>query len=461
MVSLLDPGGVATRRAGTLLSYIFEYIAHVRGFSRNAKLFIWSSTLSALASGVVFVIMNLYLVRVGLQENFLGMLVFYSSIAGVVFALPAGQASDRFGRRGPLMVSGGVAAAGILAQVMFPSPTMLVVATLLTGAAFTVGMVAGGPLMVESSDAHERTHLFGFQAALSMGISVIGSNLGGLLPKLFGALLGTGADTVPALKATLLVGVALFVLAVLPLVPMREERRSIASVRTAGSSWLRLTNRAIVARLVVPQAIIGLGAGFIMPLQNVFLNRYLGASTAQIGLIFAVSSAVTGTATLASPLLANRWGKVRSIAASQLASLPFLAVMGLVPHLWAYAVASWIRTSLMNLVNPIISNFSLEVVQQQERATVNSLINMTWNLGWAVSGWAGGWIMQNVSYTLPYGCTFVLYVVGILTFYHFFKAYDPPLPVGERSGSRGRPAPSRAPLAAGKSLDGGNNSQGM
>lgn len=408
---------------------IQEYVAFIRGFSRNAKLFLWSSALQSLAFGVMSVVTNLYFIRVGLNEGLLGALALVAAWAGMVFALPSGRAIDRFGRRDALLASGAIGVAGAWAQAAFPFPGVLVPATLVSGAAWTVSMIAGGPILVETSTQGDRTHLFGFQFALIMVATVVGSNLGGLLPKVFGALAGLGADSAPALRATFYTGAALLALSLVPLLPMGEAKRAPAPARPPGSTWLNLnlSNARLVRRLLVPQALVGLGAGLVMPLQNVFMNRHLGATAAEIGLIFSISSALTAVGALLAPLLARRWGKVRAVTASQLISLPFLATMGLAPRLWVYGVASLIRSSLMNLANPLITNFCLEVAETHERATVNSLINMVWNLGWGISGYAGGWMMQRISYTLPYAFTFVLYAASITIFYLYFRDYDPPL----------------------------------
>ncbi len=433
------------------MAYILEYAAFVKGFSRTAKLYLLSSGLTALAQGVAGVVMNLYLVRIGLGESFLGALTSYSSLAGAIFALPAGRASDRYGRRLALLTSGVVGVAGTLAQVIRPIPEVLVPATFIAGAAFTVTMVTGGPLLVEASGERERTHLFGFQSALVLGLMVVGSSVGGYLPKVFGAFYAVDAGSVVSLRATLYAGLALYLLSLIPLLSMREGPRvspaagggpraaeatstgespgvgagpmSIAP-RGRAPSWLRLSDPDLVRKLLLPQALVSLGAGLIVPLQNVFMDRYLRASPVQIGIVFGLTSAVTGIGSLAAPLMARRLGKIRAVTACQLASLPFMAMMGLSPRFWVYSAASLVRSSLMNLASPLITSFSLEVVNSRERATVSSLINMFWSLGWAVSAWAGGWVMQHVSYTLPYGLALLFYAPSILLFYHYFKGYE-------------------------------------
>lgn len=404
-----------------------RYLAYAQHFSPNAKLYLWSTFVGGVAMGVTYVVFNLYLLRTGLDESFLGLMVFYSSIAGVVFALPAGRASDRFGRRAALLVSQAVAVTALLVQIIYPQPGVLIPATVIAGAAWAVNMVTSAPLLVETSRPEERAHLFGLHSALMLGTSFVGSNLGGFLPRLFSSFYQVAPDAALPLQATLLTGAGLWLLATIPLFRLKEERGAPEPVAAAvGMRWLGLSDPKLVAKIILPGLVTSLGAGLIMPLQNVFMDRHLGATPEQIGLIFSLGALLTGVASLVAPALAERWGKVRGAAFSQYASLPFLALMGLAPHIWVYGAAALIRGALMNLSNPLVTNFNMELVSARERATVNSLVSMSWNLGWAVSGWAGGSIMANVSYTLPYAMTFGIYLVAITLFYLTFKDYERP-----------------------------------
>jgi len=418
----------------SFIRFIQEYVSFIRGFSRNAVLFLWCSSLSSLSYGISSVVLNVYFIHVGLSEGLLGALIFYSSIAGMLFSLPGGRASDRFGRRPVLLVSGLVYAAASVVQVAFPFAGVLVGTTLVAGASSAAAMVTGGPILVEASTASDRAHLFGLWSALGLVATVVGNALGGLLPTLFGTFSG-GADTAFALRSTLYVGAALSALSVVPLLGLKESGPLPAAAASAAPlGWLGLPDRRLVARILLPQFLVGLGAGFFVPLQNVFMSRRLGATVAEIGLVAWTSSAATALGSLGSPALARRWGKVRAITFTQLASLPFLAVMGLSGDFWVYGAASLVRCALMNLATPLINTFNLEIVGPGERATVSSLIQTVWNLGWALSGYAAGWIMQHVSYRLPYAFTLVLYTVSITSFYGYFRHYDhcnPPVEHGE------------------------------
>jgi MFS family permease len=137
-----------------------------------------------------------------------------------------------------------------------------------------------------------------------------------------------------------------------------------------------------------------------------------------------LSSVVTGLATLAAPLLAQRWGKVRSVALAEAASLPFLLIIGFAPSLPLVVLAFWFRGALMNLGGPIYSAFTMEHVTKAERATVNAFSSVTWNIGWAVCPYLSGVIQQQWGFGPLFVMTSALYGLAAALTYVFFAASE-------------------------------------
>jgi MFS family permease len=139
-----------------------------------------------------------------------------------------------------------------------------------------------------------------------------------------------------------------------------------------------------VGRIFLPNIIISMGAAILIPYMNLFFKETFPISDKVLGLLFALSSVVTGVATLASPVLADRWGRIRSLVITQMMSIPFLLMIGFVPNIWVAGLAFWVRAALMNMGNPLYSAFAMEQVAARERATVSGLMGMSWNIGWTV-----------------------------------------------------------------------------
>jgi MFS family permease len=140
--------------------------------------------------------------------------------------------------------------------------------------------------------------------------------------------------------------------------------------------------------------------------------------------IFAISCVVTGVATIAAPLLAARLGKVRSVALVQGASLPFLLAIGFAPSPALAVGAFWMRGALMNMGGPIYNAFTMEQVAQGERATVNALAGVTWNLGWAVCPYVSGVVQERWGFGPLFVATAALYGVGSALTYWFFAGSE-------------------------------------
>jgi predicted MFS family arabinose efflux permease len=82
------------------------------------------------------------------------------------------------------------------------------------------------------------------------------------------------------------------------------------------------------------------------------------------------------------------------------------------------------RTAIMNMSNPILSSFNMEIVSEAQRATVNSLIWMSCYTCVGVSTYAGGLMMAHNYYTLPFLLTCILYIVASVLYYFFFEKIE-------------------------------------
>jgi MFS family permease len=130
----------------------------------------------------------------------------------------------RIGLRLALLASAALQAAGMFAFALWPTPAPLLIATGLGGAAAVLFQVSAPPFMMQHSDADERDHLFSANAAVNIGLSGVGSLVAGGLPALFGRLLGIGAESGLAYRATFAVAGVGLALSLVPLllIPKRE-----------------------------------------------------------------------------------------------------------------------------------------------------------------------------------------------------------------------------------------------
>lgn len=469
-------------------------------FQRNASLYLRSIAMSSLAQGAYGVIQGLYIMSLGYDEAVLGTILSTRMLAAAIASVPAGIISDSRGRK-PVLVAGGLfTTIGYLGMAVSSSSLSMIIYSCIVGIAQACQMTSGAPLLAESSTNEDRAALFGVNFSLSNFVNMIGSLLGGFLPRQLGAM-GQAA----AFRVSLALFSAVTLAGVLPAYRIKEDRVPARAVQVGWGDrvpskavqkdrGVRVPTRTVqedcldkgylgkghlgkgcldkdclgegvgesiepsvqrvyhendgqipqftrvaaqevqslvgvmrnkdVIGLLVYKVIIGFGAGLVVPFFNVFLSGKLQVGTAVVGLILSFSSGATGLAGLVAPALASKYGKVKTVVGTQLASIPFLLLIALPPNIYLVSAALFMRSALMNMSSPVSSNFSMEIVEPDERGKISSLMRISDNISRAFSAAAAGYIMSRWNYEAPYFFTAVLYFIASVVYWKAFKGRE-------------------------------------
>jgi len=303
-------------------------------------------------------------------------------------------------------------------------PSILLLASLVAGLIGTLGWVASAPFLTENSSQEERTYLFSVDWALMTIMGVIGSYVGGVMPDSFNALLdlSTGIDgSAVGYRISLAISVTLALTAVVPILLMRKNKTLQKQKMVDLISFRNIKSHRTILKFMIPTALVGFGAGFIVPLFNLFFDLRFSATTEQIGLIFALGNVTLGIGIFAAPVLSDKLGKVKSIVICQFLSMPFIMLMTLSPSLALASTAYIARGALMNMAGPISSTLQMELVAAEERATTHGLMVMADNIPRAVTASISGGMMTGNDFYTPFLFTTVTYFIASSLYFVFFK----------------------------------------
>jgi MFS family permease len=399
--------------------HIDEYLETTARFSANARRFLLATFLAWIGLAVSQVVFNLYLVSAGWAEDFVGAVSSMQGVGMACCALPAGWAADRFGRRAVLLAGSFTVAVALAMRALTLEPALLFAGTFLLGAGQAMITIVASPFMSENSRAYERTHLFSMQFVVVLLGGIAGNLLGGGLPRILEAR-GLAGSPMLAFRGTLLAGAMLSLTALLALLGVRERR---GGARASRDEPVRARDhKALLGRLGLNFALLGLGAGLIMPFFNLYFARRYHASAGQIGVWFSVSQVITLVATLLGPLIARKAGKLRAITTLQLLSLPFLVTLGFETTLMVSVLAFWGRSAFMQMSSPLINSYAMDQLPPTLRARAHGLNNMLWYSGWALSSLLAGHVIARLGWAYPYYLTACFYGVATLTFWLNFRA---------------------------------------
>jgi predicted MFS family arabinose efflux permease len=402
---------------------IGEYWEQVRGAGRNARLFLYGVFLVGLGQSIFMLLFNLYLRAVGLSDSAIGQVLSKASLGAAVAAIPVAFLFRAFPARLVLTIAGGAAAVALLLQGTLVAPEMLLTAAFCSGMVLTTFRLSIAPVVMRETKEEDRPFLFSASFAVLFLAAVVGSALGGLLPHLFGLLT---ADEGLALRWSLWVGCGVTLLSALPFYAMKEGPSSGPPPPTPWGQLVELIDMdwGLLFRLCLPAALIGLGAGLIIPFMNLYFRDRFALSAGEIGLLFMLLQGFMILGNLFGPAVSRGVGLVRGVVLTQLASVPFMLLLALSGSLPIVLGAFFLRGALMNMNQPLTSHFAMEVVPRRAHAITNSLLSLAWFLSWSVSADIGGAMIGRRGYTEPLLLAAGLYVVASILYYAFFRRVE-------------------------------------
>jgi MFS family permease len=405
------------RKTGNVLR---DYARHISDFRPNARLYLLNVIILGASMGVFRLLFNFFVLSYGYDESFLGNLVTVSAVTALAAALPMGYLADMLGRKASLIISGMFMTLAIVVMVIWPTQGILLAMNVVFGISQSLAGVTMSPFLMENSGERERTYLFSFGQGLQMVSASVGSWIGGYMPTWVSLQLNTSPTSSQAYAGALLAIAAFSALALLPLLLIRmprlgpSERTIFAPVKYAVQNPKKLT------MLILPMLVTSIGAGLIMPFMNVFFRQVYHQPDPVIGTMFAWGSLSMGIGLLIAPPLADRMGKIKLVVITQGLSIPFLILLGFAPWFWVSAAAYFVRVALMNMSGPVYQTFVMENVEPSARATVASLVSMSWNFGWAFSPTISGWLQVRYGFGPPFLGTIILYVLSVYLYWVFF-----------------------------------------
>jgi MFS family permease len=375
---------------------------------------------------------NFYMLQSGFTRDFLGLVNSLPYAAGLIFGIPVGRLSDRIGRKASLLIGLALSTLFMLAQVTFRQPAVIATTAFFTGVFNMLFLVSQAPLMVKLSSPENRTMLFSLNFGLQTLAGAVGSAFAGQLPPLFGRLLGVPEYNASAYQAVLITSLLIGTTALIPIWMMQEPQTPPAPGTPPGDASSGPPRKkpssplaALTTKMTVPQILIGFGAAILIPYMNVFFKDRFDISDSLLGILFSLSSLLIGVGSIVAPHLSTRLGgKVRAVTATQFASLLFLLTAGFSPFLWLSAVGFLMRAALMNMSAPLYSAFCMEHTPEHQQGFVNSLLNLSWNVGWAVGPYVSGVIQERYGFPPLFIATSILYFLSIALTWNFFARVD-------------------------------------
>lgn len=368
-----------------------------------------------------------------------------SNVTISLLLLPGGGLSDRIGRRKVLRIGVFLLALSGFVAALATQVWHLLVASAVSAAGSAFISPAQASLVADISGGYARQKSYGI-----INFAYIGSmTFGSLVLTVYAASLESVPNQEIYYRLMLSILAVLGLASMIPIFLMREpsilaaNHHSVDSGECPDSSSESLasndrsqvtrrnegrqTNRTqtpirrnnVVLKIIAINALIGLGAGFIIPMMNYYFRDVFGLSQASVYAINTLGEIGIAVGCLFSPWLAKRaktlGGRVGTIVTLQAASIVCAVYLAVSP--WQlnlqFAVVAYIaRQDLMNMLSPLTSSLLMDHSPANRRGVVNSLSSIAFNVPNAVSPFSTTIILGLVP--SPYGYAYAISALVVL-----------------------------------------------
>lgn len=394
------------------------------GLGRRAEMDAWlliaSSFLANVPAGFLLVALPIYLDRIGLHPELIGVLFTVSGLASAALMILFGVLADRYGRKQFVLLGTALPVVTYLLLALSTSRPLILLASAVGGIGLAGGMsgalVTSGfnALLSEKTDADRRTWMFTAAEMAWVAAILIGS-LAARIPSQLQA--ATGLTYRSAYHEVFLGMVVLGLLSTVIVLPITESH----SVELRRASWLPHASGKRILQLSLVLGLLGLGIGMIIQLLPLWFDLRFHVGESFLGPWYAAGQVADLVTLLVAAPLARRWGPVRLVVITQALGSLVLVGMGFAPGVGA-AIALWIaRGAFVSAAWPVQQAYVMDVVDPADRATGASAVNAAWSVSSALTPPAGGYFLAAGLYTWPFLIGGVFYAASLCLFYGLFR----------------------------------------
>lgn len=398
--------------------------------STDRIIFYAAAFVRAVATGLVGVVLGIYLAKLSLGPGQIGLVVAIGLAGATCASFLATFLADVVGRRAFLAGLTLLAAAGGAAAALVSLPAALAAAAFF-GMLNGMGRDRGAALILEQAalpattvDAR-RTRAFAVYNVLQDAGHALGSLLAGLPQALQHRGVGELASFRLAfgLYATLLLTLVPLYLALSPRIeaPARAGRPSVSP-----------QSRRILLRIGALFALDSLAGGLLTTaLLSLFFYERFGVDAGQLGALFFGARVANAISHLAAAWLARRIGLVNTMVFTHIPSSVLLATVAFAPTFPVAAALFLLREGLVEMDVPTRQSYVMAVVRPEERILASGLTHLVRMGGWAVAPAFAGLLMQELSLVTP-----LLIGAGMKVSYDvlLYLAFRRTVPPEERGG---------------------------
>jgi MFS family permease len=399
-----------------------ETLSYYSKSGRDERRLVKASFFMGVVAAIYWYIIILYLNALEFGSVEIGLIFGLGTVAGVVSLLLTGFLADKFGRRNLLLLG---LAGDMIGLALFLSEKNLIIFVVASMVANFGGSIIQPSLMALLASKTSRG-----KVKVLYGLQAFSNQLGLTFAALAGMYLPGQLDIAESTAYWYVIAAGAGV-AIIPitLVLFTTDIRGGGVENTFRGIMRGFDSRIrrVLIMFSIQNALIGLGAGLLIPWFPLIFQDGMGASNTQLALMFALSNIAVAFGWFVIPKFAEFRGSVMLVTVCQLASIGFMLAIPYSPFLAVAAILYMIRNVLMLIPIPVLNAYVMNIAPENIRATFFALSQVSWTVPFAIAESMSGFLWSDdYSRILPFFLCSGLYIAATLIFYFYFRGIQEP-----------------------------------
>jgi len=394
-------------------------VIDIRYLKKDTKLMILSNFIAWIAYGLYYTIYQFYLINVGYDGTMLGIVFMVSNITSSLLMIPGGLIADNYGRKKTFII-GTLLNIPPIIMILFSTYFPIVLfSSIILGLSYAFSWPIFSALFADTLDRNEMDFGFSIVALFESFSFAIGSILG-WIPNILNTKFNY--TLINSYKVALELITILIFISIIPILIIKPINKS----KIKRGLNIKIKSSRIALKFMIINAFVAFGAGITIQMFGYYFYKKFGIKEDAYGTLSFITNIVCSPTYLIAPKFSQKIGILMTIIYTQLASVPGLILITFSPNFVIASIIFIYRQAMMNMANPLIGSLLMKFVKEEERATVNSLSNLSWSISNALGMPIGGYMIDNIMVDLPPYITSAFYIVYVIIFYILIKneVYD-------------------------------------
>ena len=202
---------------------------------------------------------------------------------------------------------------------------------------------------------------------------------------------------------------------------MRERRATRKEEATLNLKTIMRKGLWFIVRFSAPMALIGFGAGFVVPYFQLYYILKFDVDVSQVAWLFVATQVAMGLSFFLVPNLAERRGSVGTVVLTQSVAVINLALIPFAPIFLMAAPFHLMRMAMMNASTPIQNSLMMGAVRPADRGTAAAVGQLMWTLTNSIGITFAGFVMQNYGLDTPFIIAVSFYTTAVFLFWYWFR----------------------------------------